>query len=117
MTRAAHSLDVLRQAFEDTIALHARVLEGDPSPILAAAEAISGCFSAGGKVLVFGNGGSTADAQHAAAEFVGRFLRDRQALPAIALTADTSILTSVANDAALHRTWWQHWPPRANAGS
>ena len=54
----------------------------------------------GGKVLLFGNGGSAADAQHIAAELVSRFLHDRKALPAIALTTDTSILTSVANDYA-----------------
>jgi D-sedoheptulose 7-phosphate isomerase len=54
--------------------------------------------AAGGKVLVFGNGGSAADAQHLAAELVGRFARDRRALPAVALTTDASILTSVAND-------------------
>jgi len=52
----------------------------------------------GGKLLLFGNGGSSADAQHIAAEFVGRFQRDRQAFPAIALTTNTSILTAVAND-------------------
>ena len=52
----------------------------------------------GGKILVMGNGGSAADAQHLAAEFVGRFLLERKALPAIALTTDTSILTAVSND-------------------
>jgi len=56
------------------------------------------CFKSGGKVLVMGNGGSAADAQHLAAELVGRFLKNRDALPAIALTTDTSILTAVAND-------------------
>ncbi len=56
------------------------------------------CFRAGGKVLVMGNGGSAADAQHMAAELVGRFMLNRAALPAIALTTDTSILTAVAND-------------------
>lgn len=52
----------------------------------------------GGRLFFLGNGGSAADAQHLAAEFVGRFERDRQALPAVALTTDTSILTAVAND-------------------
>ena len=55
-------------------------------------------ISRGGKVLAFGNGGSAADAQHFAAELVGRYRRERRALPAIALTTDTSTLTSVAND-------------------
>ena len=56
------------------------------------------CFKAGGKLYLLGNGGSAADAQHIAAELVGRFKANRRALPAIALTTDTSILTAVAND-------------------
>ncbi|MCL6583443.1 MAG: D-sedoheptulose 7-phosphate isomerase [bacterium] len=56
-------------------------------------------LQSGGKVLLFGNGGSAADAQHLAAEFVNRFLYDRPALPAIALTTDSSVLTSISNDA------------------
>jgi len=56
------------------------------------------CLKSGGKVLFFGNGGSAADAQHLAAEFVGRFVRERAGLPAIALTTDSSILTAVGND-------------------
>lgn len=56
------------------------------------------CLSAGGKILIFGNGGSAADAQHIAAEFVNRFLAVRGPLPAIALTTDTSVITSIAND-------------------
>jgi D-sedoheptulose 7-phosphate isomerase len=55
-------------------------------------------FKAGNKILLFGNGGSAADAQHIAAEFVNRFLLERPPLPAIALTTDTSILTSISND-------------------
>ena len=59
----------------------------------------------GGKVLVFGNGGSAADAQHLAAELVGRFERDRPGLAAVALTSDTSVLTSVANDGGFARVF------------
>jgi D-sedoheptulose 7-phosphate isomerase len=55
-------------------------------------------LNSGGKILIFGNGGSAADAQHIAAEFVNRFLKERSPLPAIALTTDTSILTSIGND-------------------
>lgn len=55
-------------------------------------------FAAGRRVYVFGNGGSAADAQHIAAELIGRFRRNRRALPAVALTTDTSLLTAVAND-------------------
>ncbi len=56
------------------------------------------CIAGGGKVLIFGNGGSAADSQHIAAEFVGRFKKERRALPAIALTTNTSTLTALAND-------------------
>jgi len=66
--------------------------------IVDAAMLIARCVRGGGKLLFFGNGGSAADAQHLAAEFVGRFRIERQALPAIALTTDSSILTAVGND-------------------
>lgn len=66
--------------------------------IIALADAIVSTFNQGGKLLIFGNGGSAADAQHVAAEFVNRFLLNRAPLPAIALTTDTSILTAVGND-------------------
>lgn len=66
--------------------------------IAMAAGVLAEAFRNGRKVLVMGNGGSAADAQHLAAEMVGRFRRERRALPAIALTTDTSILTAVGND-------------------
>ena len=66
--------------------------------ILAAARYLTEALKAGHKVLIFGNGGSAADAQHMAAELVNRFRRERAPLPAIALTTDTSILTAIAND-------------------
>mgnify|MGYP001607161775 CR=1 FL=1 len=56
------------------------------------------CFKRGNKVIVFGNGGSAADAQHIVAEFIGRFQKERKSLPAISLTTDSSIITSLAND-------------------
>ena len=65
---------------------------------VAIAERISAALKSGGKVLLAGNGGSAADAQHIAAEFVGRFIDDRAPLAAIALTTDTSALTAIAND-------------------
>ena len=66
--------------------------------MLQAIETVIHALQSGGKVLLFGNGGSAADSQHIAAELVGRFKKDRKGMPAIALTTDTSILTSVAND-------------------
>lgn len=62
------------------------------------AEKITEAFQRGNKILLCGNGGSAADAQHIAAEFIGRFKRERKSLPAIALTTDTSILTALGND-------------------
>jgi D-sedoheptulose 7-phosphate isomerase len=67
-------------------------------PIAQATEALLACVTNGGKVLVCGNGGSAADAQHFASEFVGRYERERPELAAIALTTDSSILTAIAND-------------------
>lgn len=73
--------------------------------IVEAALLISDCLAAGGKLLLFGNGGSAADAQHLAAEFVGRFVVERAGLAAIALTTDSSILTAVANDYGFERVF------------
>ncbi len=72
--------------------------EGLLSRVEAAAQACINCMQAGNKVLLAGNGGSAADAQHIAGEFVSRFAFDRPGLPAIALTTDTSILTAIGND-------------------
>ena len=88
---------IAEAAFAATIALHERVGR-NLGPVLVAAQAMTEALGAGGKLLVFGNGGSAADAQHLAAELVGRFQKERAAIPAIALTVDTSVLTSVAND-------------------
>ncbi len=73
-------------------------LERERDAIEAAALALAAVVQAGGRIFICGNGGSAADAQHFAAEVVGRFERERRALPAVALTTDTSILTAVAND-------------------
>jgi D-sedoheptulose 7-phosphate isomerase len=78
--------------------LRLKMAETMPASIMAAAESIAEAFKAGRKLLLFGNGGSAADAQHIAAEFMNRFLIERPPLPAIALTTDTSVLTSIAND-------------------
>jgi D-sedoheptulose 7-phosphate isomerase len=88
---------IAEAAFAATVALHERVGR-NLGPALVAAQAIAEALGAGGKLLAFGNGGSAADAQHLAAELVGRFQKERAAIPAMALTVDTSVLTSVAND-------------------
>jgi D-sedoheptulose 7-phosphate isomerase len=87
----------LARMFADTIALHQRVA-AEVGPLLRAVDAIEQAFTAGQALLVFGNGGSAADAQHFAAELVGRYQRDRRAVPALALTTDTSALTAIGND-------------------
>ena len=85
------------KAFAATIALHDRMRVNLGSTLLAAATMLE-AIKAGHKLLLFGNGGSASDAQHMSAELVGRFQRERAAIAAIALTTDTSILTSIAND-------------------
>lgn len=83
---------------KNSIAAKEIVLKEQVGNIEKAAKAIIDSFKAGKKLLVFGNGGSASDSQHIAAELVGRFKMERKALPAIALTANTSILTAIAND-------------------
>ena len=84
--------------FRESAGLKLAFLEGHLDVVARAAGAIAGALRAGRKVLIFGNGGSAADAQHLAGELVNRFLLDRPALPAIALTTDGSVLTSISND-------------------
>ena len=88
----------VRALLTASIAVHQRVLEGPLEPVTAAAAAIRASLAAGGKLLIFGNGGSAADAQHMAAELMGRFERERAAIAAVALTTDTSILSAIGND-------------------
>ena len=90
-------MDSIEKGFAD----HARVLEETKAliPVVREmADVMSQALHQGHKILICGNGGSAADAQHIAAEFIGRFHNERISLPAVALTVDTSILTSVAND-------------------
>jgi rfaE bifunctional protein nucleotidyltransferase chain/domain len=82
-----------------------RSLGIDPAAVERAALALAGGIGAGGKVLTFGNGGSAADAQHLAAELVGRFERDRAPMPAVALTTDAFALTAIANDYGFERVF------------
>ena len=79
------------KAKEDFLALGA-------DQLIACVEQVVKCFQQDNKIIIFGNGGSAADAQHMAAEFVNRFLIDRRPLPALALTTDSSIITSIGND-------------------
>ena len=88
----------IQQHFIDSADLKYQAAEALSKPIASAVQAVLASVTSGGKVLACGNGGSAADAQHFAAEFVGRFERERPELGAIALTTDTSIITAIAND-------------------
>ncbi len=95
----------IQQHFIDSADLKYQAAQTLSKPIAAAVQAVLACVTSGGKVLACGNGGSAADAQHFAAEFVGRFERERPELGAIALTTDTSILTAIANDYDFERVF------------
>jgi len=88
----------IQQQFFDSADLKYAAAEVLSKPIADAVSTLVGCITAGGKVLSCGNGGSAGDAQHFAAEFVGRFERERPGLAAVALTTDSSILTAIGND-------------------
>lgn len=91
------SLEEVLKSFDESaeIIIKSKALAKD---ILIVVKVIINCLSHGNKIILFGNGGSAADAQHMAAEFIGRYLIERKSLPAIALTTDSSILTAIGND-------------------
>ena len=97
--------DVADATLSEAIALHERVRAAGLETTAAAAAAISASLRQGGKVLVFGNGGSAADAQHMATELVGRFIRERRGYAALALTTDGCVMTSVSNDFGYDRVF------------
>jgi len=103
------------ETFAAAIKLHERV-RSNLGPAIVAAQAISDALKTGHKLLVFGNGGSAADAQHVAAELVGRFQRERAAMAAIALTVDTSILTAVGNDYSFKQVFARQVEALGNRG-
>jgi D-sedoheptulose 7-phosphate isomerase len=88
----------VEEIFRKSIRLKESFLKNNLTTLERAVKALAGALDRGNKVLLFGNGGSAADAQHIAAEFVNRYLVDRRPLPAIALTTDSSVLTAIAND-------------------
>lgn len=90
--------DKIKDAIIESIQVKEELLHGKVSTLIKIAEAVIECLRKGGKVILFGNGGSASDCQHIAAEFVGRFKKERPALAAIALTTNTSIITAIAND-------------------
>jgi len=90
--------EAIAKAFEESIQAKRAFLRDNLDALIAAIDVIAAAFVRGNKLLIFGNGGSAADSQHIAAEFVNRFRIERPPLPALALTTDTSAITSIAND-------------------
>lgn len=95
--------NLIKSQFNEHIKVANDSLEKTSAIISSSCVEILNCLKRGNKVLLFGNGGSAADAQHIAAEFTGRFVKNRKSLPAIALTTDTSALTAIGNDYGFER--------------
>jgi D-sedoheptulose 7-phosphate isomerase len=89
---------ILRTNIERSVQVHAKLLETCLPAMTTAANALVSAYRAGHKALFFGNGGSASDAQHLAGEFLGRYLRERRPLPAVALADNTAAVTAIAND-------------------
>lgn len=97
--------NIILKRFKESSEVKTRFLKENLPRLLDLIKLIGQTFEAGNKIFFFGNGGSAADAQHLAAEFVSRYVMDRPPLPAIALTTDTSILTGVSNDFAFNEVF------------
>ena len=98
-------LAAIDRIYAETIRLHDAARRGSQADVLRVVDLVAAAFRGGRRVMVFGNGGSASDAQHFAAEFVGRFQKERRAAAAIALTTDTSILTAIGNDYTFDRVF------------
>jgi D-sedoheptulose 7-phosphate isomerase len=109
-------LDLIRHRIEESV----RVKQGFPQKLVQdiarAAQAIVEAYENGGKLILFGNGGSAADAQHIACELVGRFLKERRPLEAISLSANASVLTCLGNDYGYERVFERQVEAAARAG-
>lgn len=97
--------DRIVRIFDEHSRLQKDFLKNNLETLVKVAEVLIDAFRKGRKVILFGNGGSAADAQHIAAEFVNRYRADRRALPALSLATDTSVLTSIANDSSFNRVF------------
>jgi D-sedoheptulose 7-phosphate isomerase len=96
-------LNHITREIEDSIHVMQGLAQACGDQIIGAARLIQSCLGSGGKLIVFGNGGSAADAQHLAAELMGRYRADRQALAAVAITTDSASMTAIANDYGFER--------------
>ena len=116
MAAASEPVSVVKAILDASIATHERMRAVDLQPVADAAAAILASTRQGGKVLLFGNGGSAGDAQHMATELLSKFQRERRPLAAVALTADTSVLTAVSNDYAFDRVFERQIEALGNRG-
>lgn len=107
---------ILRANIERSIEVHIRLMGACLPALTAAADALIAAYRTGHKALFFGNGGSAADAQHLAAEFVGRYLLQRDPLPALALNANSSAVTAIANDYGYDQVFTRQLEALAVAG-
>jgi D-sedoheptulose 7-phosphate isomerase len=108
--------DEIARQIRESIAVKEQLLQTQVDVIARMAEVLRRAMCDGGKMLLCGNGGSAADCQHLAGEMVGRFRRERKALPAIALTTDTSILTAIGNDYGFERIFARQVEAHARKG-
>ncbi len=92
--------EIIKSILEDSLETKRQAITAQEQVLIKAADMLATCVASGHKILIFGNGGSAADAQHLAAEFVNRFQIERHPLAALALTTDTSVITSIGNDYA-----------------
>jgi D-sedoheptulose 7-phosphate isomerase len=106
----------IRKAFSESIKVKEQFIEENSETIEEVARLIASTFNEGGKLVLFGNGGSSTDASHIAAEFVGRYKRERPGLPAISLNTDTAILTALANDYEYSEVFSRQLKALANEG-
>lgn len=110
--------DTIKHIIQESIAVKSLILkdEGFNASIEACAQTLLSVLKNGNKILIFGNGGSAADSQHFAAELVSRFQKERQALPAIALTTDSSILSAIGNDYSFEKVFKRQVEALGRAG-
>jgi D-sedoheptulose 7-phosphate isomerase len=116
MNRTKMLSELIAGMVAQSLDIKARFFADNTSKLADVAEVLTHGFRTGHKVLIFGNGGSAADAQHIAAEFVGRFVPDRPALPALSLSTDTSVLTSVGNDYGFEKVFARQIEALGQAG-
>jgi len=110
------TLNIIKGNLQSSLEVHSRFMNACLPELARAADALLSAYMAGRKAIFFGNGGSAADAQHLAAEFVGRYLRDREPLPALALNVNTSAITAIGNDYGYEEVFTRQLKALAVAG-